>query len=250
MAKMHALAPMLDAKHYVRAGLPDECRMLLDPTFRSLTYAVMAPASGYLEWFLGQDLEVAYEMWAEFLRCFQTQTPEKRLTLKAPMHAGNLSALRAAVPDAMLVQTHRDPKSVTGSACSLLHTFHGIMTDEVDSAALGTTWLQMLTRYTEKNIAQREEVEVYDVYYEDLVSAPIDTIRGIYEHFSLTFSAEDEARVLRWVKNRPKNKYGVHRYDLGDFGLTPESVDASYHQYYEAHPRLQKHDTTRAGHGS
>lgn len=239
LAKMHALAPMLDAKHYIRAGLPEECRMLLDPSFRSLSFALMAPTTSYLQWFLKQDMQGPYKLWAEQLASFQAQTPNKRLTLKAPTHAGNLVALRAAAPGAMLVQTHREPKSVTGSTCSLLHTFYGMTTTRVDSVSLGKTWLETLGCYTDNNLLQRQQVEVYDVYFDELMADPLGTIRAIHAHYDLEFGAQDEARITQWIARRPRNKHGVHHYQLDDFGLTPDEVDARFSDYYDAHPKLQ-----------
>ncbi len=43
---------------------------------------------------------------------------------------------------------------------------------------------------------------------------------------------------MRWLARNPQHKHGVHRYNLADFGLDPETVNhhfANYNQWLAAH---------------
>jgi len=237
MTRMHSLAPHLDSIHYVRADEADECRMLHDPSFCSLTFAVMGPVYGYLEWFLQQELTVPYQAWSEMLRYLAEPTPTLHLALKAPVHSGNIGALMQAMPTARLVQTHRDPAKVVASVCSLLETFHNITSDDVDKHELGRRWLDMLVRYTARNMEQRRGLDVHDVYFPDLVGDPVGTVRGICEHHDVPFSASDATRITEWVAARPVHKHGVHKYTLESYGLSVEHVHAAFASYLQQHPR-------------
>lgn len=110
-ARVKQLAPEMDARHKTGPDEPEECMMLLDSTMVSLTFWVFAPVYGYLEWLVHQDAGPLYKVYREHLQLFQTESPGRRLTLKAPVHTAFLDALVAAVPEAMIVQTHREPTS-------------------------------------------------------------------------------------------------------------------------------------------
>ncbi len=47
-------------------------------------------------------------------------------------------------------------------------------------------------------------------------------VRRIYEHFDLELTPAAEAAMQRFLLANPKNKDGVHRYSLEEFGLDPD----------------------------
>ena len=73
-----------------------------------------------------------YREYSWLLHWFQSQAPERRLTVKAPAHCGYLQELTQAVPGLLLIQTHRDPVACVSSACSLIYTFHRAVANEID----------------------------------------------------------------------------------------------------------------------
>jgi hypothetical protein len=36
-----------------------------------------------------------------------------------------------------------------------------------------------------------------------------------------------------WMRDRPQTRFGRHRYDLADFGLDPEALEADFAAYRE-----------------
>ncbi len=106
------LLPDLDQKHFTRADTPEECTLLLANSFASPLFWDLAPLEGYLEWVQAADQRPVYEDYRRQLEILQARHPDRRLLLKAPAHLGNLAVLHEVVPEAHLIQTHRDPTAV------------------------------------------------------------------------------------------------------------------------------------------
>ncbi|MDF1563190.1 MAG: sulfotransferase [Deltaproteobacteria bacterium] len=232
-ARLKSMAPSLDVKHFLGAEEPEECMWLLNTTLVSLSYWVFAPVHAYLEWYLEQDHHVAYQGYREHLQLFQAETPGRRLTLKAPVHTGHLDALLAAVPEAKLVQTHRDPVPVVGSTNSLIHTIHSVMSEEVDDRRTGRTNLEMLGRMMKKHLEARERHadRILDVDYDALLADPIGTVRRVHEHHGLGWREADEARLQEHLEGRQQHRFGRHEYSLEECGLEAAEVDALFADY-------------------
>jgi hypothetical protein len=240
------LARGLDAKHFSGPEAPEECLFLFDSSFVSATFWIAAPLYGYLDFYLDADQFGPYRSYREYLELFQAQTPGHRLTLKAPVHTAHVPALRAAVPEGLLIQLHRDPRPAVASANSLFETLHRVVTDELDYARLGHANLNLFATGIDRLLAARSALPdgtIHDVYYDDLVSDPVGTVRGIHEHFGLPFLAEYEARLGAFVRDNPRHKHGKHSYAAEDFGLTDDAVLARFGAYVERFPRVLSHAT-------
>lgn len=236
-----SLAPGLDAKHYSGARSPEECFYLLDPSLVSINFWVVAPVYRYLRWYLGQDQTEPYRMYADYLRLFQARSPGQRLTLKAPIHTAHVLALRQAVPNAKIVQLHRDPAPVLASFNSLFYTLYRVVTDRVDLRRLGQENLELLAQGMKRHLATRDALPgdaIVDVYYDDLVRDPLATVRSVCEQIGLSFSPQLEARLRAFVAENPRHKHGAHRYRSQDFGLNDDLVRARFRDYIERFPRV------------
>ena len=229
----------LDAKHHVDADNPEECMLLLDGTLASLSFWASAPVYGYVEWLRRQDHRAPYRVYRWLLQSFQRPEPGRRLTLKAPAHTAALPALLEAIPDALIVQTHRDPREVVPSMNSLLFSLHALVTDQVD-----------LRRMAEANMAQFEYMiaqseaararaprAVLDVRYDELIADPVACVRRIHGHFELAFDEAHADRMRQFIADRPKNRFGRHLYAAEDFGTSEAAIRerfAGYHRRYLA----------------
>jgi hypothetical protein len=88
-------------------------------TFMSDQFAAMYNIPAYGSWLRRQDMRPVYEFHGRFLQHLQYGRPAHRFALKAPVHMLCLEALFATYPDALVVQTHRDPLEILPSAASL-----------------------------------------------------------------------------------------------------------------------------------
>lgn len=229
----------LDAKHHFDADHPEECMLLLDGTLTSLSFWVFAPVYGYLTWLQRQDHRAPYRTYRWLLQAFQRAAPGRRLTLKAPAHTAALGALLEAVPEALVVETHRDPAEVVPSTHSLLHSLHAIVTDLVDVPRFAEANMIHLEHMIAGSEAGRAAAPraVLDVAYDEIVGEPLACVRRIRAHFGLPDDARFADRARRLVAARPRDKYGRHQYAAEDFGSSPGAIRerfARYHARYQA----------------
>ncbi len=225
----------LDRKHYTRADTPEECLWLLANTFLSPVFWVLGPVYGYLEWYKSQDRLQSYREYRLFLQVLQKADPTRRLALKAPAHTGGLEALLKTVPEALLVQTHRNPVEASNSLNSLFYSLHSGMTERLNVRRMAQANLSLQEHEIAANLAARDAHPgvVFDVYYDRLVADPIGTVRSVYGHYGLAWPEAFEQRLRSYVQQNPRGKHGPHRYAPEDFGQTDEAIAERFAAYSE-----------------
>lgn len=227
------LAPAYDAKHHLDADEPDECALLLDSSFTSAVWCMMAPVFGYIDWVKERDPTPSYRMYTQFLQHFQAQTPDRRLTLKAPLHTAYLDSLFANIPNLMVVQTHRDPVQVIPSLVSLFETMYGIIS-KVEREVGASFVADVIEMLIDRNMDARDRISadrLIDISYDDLTADPLGTTHKIYAHFGLDWTDAHERRIREWTTERPRHRLGVHTYDLNGSGLTQEGLAQRFARY-------------------
>ncbi len=232
--RLKKAAPDIDAKHHIDPDEPEEDFFLFDSSLWSFTFWTLVPVYGYLEWYQQRDPRPGYRAYREHLQLFQAESPGKRLTLKAPAHTGYLEALLEAVPEAMIVQTHRDPVKVTSSINSLFYTLHSYFAKPIDIRRTAAANMDMFVLSLERNTASRQKIpagRILDIRYADLTSDPVSTVRHIYDHFGLKFDDGFESRMRRWMAERPQHKFGKHEYAAEDFGMTDALIAERFKDY-------------------
>ena len=166
----------------------------------------------------------------------QSRFARERWVLKSPGHLGTLDALLAAYPDALIVQTHRDPQRVVPSVSSLEWTLRGVASDAQDPRALGRqqlgAWSRMLRqgmRARAKHAAQAQQF--VDLHFHEIAADAIGCVLEIYERFGLAFTPEFEQRMRAYIAAHPREEHGAHRYTLEGFGLSAREVDEAFASY-------------------
>ena len=102
------------------ARLAQECVRITGGEFRSMIFPVQFRVPTYDAWLLDEaDLAPAYRWHRTFLQHLQARHPAPEWLLKSPAHLWHLDALAAEYPDAVIVQTHRDPLKVITSVSAL-----------------------------------------------------------------------------------------------------------------------------------
>lgn len=236
LKRIKRLAPELDRKHFLDADEPEECLMLFDETFVSLTFWVLMPVWGHLDWLLRQDTAEAYRVYRRHLQHFQHAVPEHRLVLKAPAHTPFLGELLDAVPEACIVQTHRDPVAVCLSVNSLFYTMHSVTSQQVDVPRMAARNLDMLAELSQRNMAARDRLppgRVFDVQYDELCRDPLGTVQAIHDAFGLPLSQASQARLRAHTQARPKNRFGSHPTSAEELGLDPDQIRARFAGYID-----------------
>jgi len=233
----HASHPEFMAVHYMAAGQVEECWQLLRQSMRSVSYECLAHLPGYSSWLRGQDWTTAYRRHRRNLQLIGLPDAGRRWVLKNPSHLFALDALLAVYPDAMVIQTHRAPRTAVASVCSLAAqasaewstTFRGkvIGRDQLE------TWAYGLDRFTEAR-AGHDPAQFYDIEYDDFVANPLGTVAAVYQHFGLALSGRAADAMRELCGQSPGTAGRGHRYVLSDFGLTAEQVDERFAGYHRA----------------
>ena len=236
--QLRQLAPGFQTIHPIGALMPQECIVLMASEFMSIRFEMSFDVAGYQRWLLEQDMRGAYRFHHLFLQHLQWRCPGGHWVLKSPGHLGAIEALLEQYPDAMLVQTHRDPIRVIPSVSSLEYTMRMVCSDDVDPVALGQQQLHVWKTLLEQCMETRRrrpdiDARIVDLHYDEIAADPLGAARRVYERFGLPLSAEVESRMKSFVAANPREKHGVHRYDLSSFRLDQATVDAAFSGYRE-----------------
>jgi hypothetical protein len=220
--------------HEDTATGPTENHDLLGMSFRTLHFEGMAWIPRYVEWWLACDMQPAYRFMKSALQLLQSRCGPARWHLKSPPDSLFLDAVLAVFPDARFVMTHRDPASVLGSVCSLIHTVHGLTGAPGDPKALGRAEHDVWVLAMRRLLAVRARVgdaRFADVHFHELVADPVRTIARAYQQIGVPFTSAAEQRIAAHAAAHPRGRLGEHRYRLEDWGLDRAGVHAAFAFY-------------------
>ena len=157
--------------------------------------------------------------------------------LKAPGHLLALEALLQVYPDACILMTHRDPLKVLGSCASFTEVLRSGFSDRVDKVAMARQVQQRWEEGARQAVKVRQSgqagQQLLDVQYLDLVRDPMGAVRRIYDHFGFELTGAAVAAMERFLRANPKDKGGVHRYSLEQFGLDPREERRRFQFYLD-----------------
>lgn len=224
------LAPDFFAVHPVQAQSPEEEIMLLDLTFLSTVAEASYHVPSFARWVAQQDQRPAYEYLEKMLKLLQWQRDAAFWVLKSPHHLEWLETVVEVFPGAKIVQTHRDPRATIPSFCSMVSHGRGIFSDEVDPREVADHWLTKIARMLRRASNARERIgpdRFMDVSYDDLLAAPVATLRRVYRHLDRRPPRDVDERVARWLGSNRQHRYGRHRYEAADFGLDESRLRAA-----------------------
>jgi hypothetical protein len=236
--KHHVEHPEFMGLHYMAADNVEECWQLLRQSLTSISYECLAHIPSYSAWLDHQDWTDAYRRHRRNLQLIGLPEQNRRWVLKNPSHLFALDALLDVYPDALIIQTHRAPRTAIASVCSLSERatagWSTVFTGEVIGRGQLDLWARGLERFTEER-AKHDQAQFFDVHYADFVANPVGTVESIYRYFGLP--VEDAAmaamRALHAESTSGARK-PAHRYQLADFGLTEAQVDERFGEYSPA----------------
>jgi len=218
--------------HFMDASSVEECWRILRQSGKSIGYESLAYVPEYSAWLEQQDWTDAYERHKANLQLIGLNDPEKQWVLKNPSHLVGLDAIMSVYPDALIVQTHREPLVAIASACSLsAEATKGWSTTFVGDR-IGRTQLDMLSKAVarfERERAKYPDDQFIDLDYRQFVADPVGTTKDIYATFGLEWTAGvDEAVTQLDNESRQGGRRPSHKYDLADYGLTEDEVRAGF----------------------
>jgi hypothetical protein len=231
-------APDLRAAHDMAADEVDECGGVLFQGFTSLVWTAAWSAASYDAWWQTQSEAPHYAYFRRVLQMIGSNEPDKRWLLKHPPHIANLALLFETFPDALVIQTHRDPAKAIPSLCSLVMKNHGLMEEgrgAQRARLMGcrlTGWAAKALRTAEPVRSARREA-ILDVRHADFHRDPMAVVRRIYPFIGLDLTPDVEAAMAARVAARPEARHGAHRYEASEFGLGEGEIREAFGTYVE-----------------
>lgn len=225
LANVDLLIPGFRAMHDMGARLGQECVRITAADFRSMIFSTQYRVPEYQRWLLHQaDMAPAYRYHRMFLQYLQSAHSADRWVIKSPAHIWSLNAMFHEYPEALIVQTHRDPLRVVCSLASLVDLLRRLASDDVSISAVAAEWVDDIVLGLDRAIEARTDGTVpagqaVDVLFGDFLRDPMAVVRTIYERLGIELSAAAQNAMKAFLAANPKEKHGGHTYSFADTGL-------------------------------
>jgi hypothetical protein len=233
------LIPGFLSMHPIGARLAQECVRITGSEFRSMIFPTQYRAPSYARWLLDEaDMAPAYRWHRTFLQHLQSRHAATRWVLKSPGHIWCLGALLDEYPNALLVQTHRDPLRIIASLSSLIAVLRRLASDETSIPEAAAEYAGYVLEGVDRSVTAREDGtvpagRVVDVQFGAFMADPFKTIHEIYDRLGLELTGESEARMHAFLAEHPADKHGGHRYTFADTGLDAGEMRERARRYQE-----------------
>ena len=225
LAGVDLVLPEFRTMHPMGARLPQECVRITASDFRSMIFPTQYRVPTYARWLIDEaDMTSAYHWHRRFLQHLQSHVPAERWVLKSPGHIWCLGALLSEYPNALLVQTHRDPLRIVASVSSLIATLRTLASDRRPISEVAVEFSDYLIEGLNRSVDARQDgavdaKRVVDVHFAAFMRDPFATIRSIYGALGLELTDATEARMRAFLAEHGQDEHGGHRYSFADTEL-------------------------------
>ena len=204
--------------HELRSDLPVECITLQLPSFAGGHWPMIAAIPSWTP-----DLPAAMAYHRALLQALQHGRPPFTWVLKTPMYLTMLDLLFEVYPDAWVVLTHRDPVKTVPSGLSTLAMVRWLRSDDVEPEGLtgpdNALMLDLMAAIGTRRDAGELPDRFVDVHFAELVRDPVAAIAAAYERMGRELAGAHADAVRRYVADKPKGKFGAHRYNPEEWGF-------------------------------
>lgn len=236
------VVPGFTAFHPMGARLAQECVRITGGDFRSMIFDVQFRVPTYNAWLLHEaDLGPAYAYHRRYLQHLESlEPPGQQWLLKSPGHLWHLDALAGEYPDAVIVQTHRDPIKVITSVSALYAHLRRMTTDAPDQREIAAQLVDDIFLGLDRGLDARERgvippERIVDVQFQDFIADPIASVRQVYAALGRELTPDAEARMRTFLAEHPGDGGGAGtRYRFADTGLDGDELRARAERYQAA----------------
>ncbi len=228
--------------HPLGARLAQECVRMTAGDFRSMIFPTQYDVPGYDRWLLHEaDMAPAYRWHRIYLQHLQSRHAGDRWLLKSPAHLWCLGALLDEYPDALIVQTHRDPVRVIASISALAALLRSMASDHGSVAHAASQYAEDILLGLDRSVEARRDGtvpagQVVDVQFTDFMADPFATIGAVYDALGIEYSVTAEARMRDYLAANPGDGGGGgSRYSFADTGLDADELrerGRAYQEYF------------------
>jgi len=223
---VESVMPGFTSFHPMGARLGQECVRITAADFRSMIFPTQYRIPTYDHWLLHDaDLAPAYRWHRRYLQHLQSRHQADQWLLKSPAHLWHMDALAAEYPDAIIVQTHRDPLKVIASGCALTTHLRAMSSDENWGTDAASDFADDIFLGLGRGMEARDRgtfpaSRTVDVHFVEFVADPISSIRQVYAALDRELTGDAEARMRAFLAAHPGDEGGAAtRYRFADTGL-------------------------------
>ncbi|NTV82916.1 MAG: sulfotransferase [Bacteroidales bacterium] len=224
---LRLMAPGFFAIHPVEHHAPEEDILLLDTTFLSTTPEATMNVPSYAAWLETTDQSPAYAYMVKLLKLLQWQRPGKRWILKSPHHLEFTDLIDRHFDEVHFLWTHREVTECIPSFISMAAHSRVIFSDQADGNAIARHWIRktgyMLQKGLDYRMKNQHKNQFTDIWYENLRDAAPEVLTNIYK-LDGGMTPELLSNFNKAEKENPMGKYGIHEYNLEDFGAGHEDI--------------------------
>ncbi|MFF0609318.1 sulfotransferase family protein [Nocardia tengchongensis] len=241
-ALVDSIIPEFRSVHQLGAQLAQECLRMTASAFISPIFPTQYEVPSYLDWLLHDAVEdgyiaAAYTWHRRFLEILQSEHSGQRWLLKSPSHTWMLPQLLREYPDALLVQTHRDPARVMASTTSLVAMLRRLGTDRIEPDSIATEFSELILDGLERSTEARLDGtiasdRVVDVQFDAMMREPMRCVEAVYAGFGWELSTLARERMELFLRGNSRESHGGgHHYTFADTGLDLAAVRARTARY-------------------
>jgi len=238
------MSPGFFAIHPIEFEAPEEDVLLLDVSFLSTTTEATMNVPTYAAWLENNNQSPAYEYMVKLLKLLQWQRPAKRWVLKTPHHLEFLPLAKKYFGEVQFIWTHREVMECIPSFLSMVSYSRILFSKEVYQKDVAKHWVRkngfMLEKALEYRKSNNKEVLFTNVSYKELIKDSLGVIEQIYADRGEVISQELKAVFEKSNSDNPKGKYGVHQYNLDDFGVDEAYIRKFTKKYEQFQQTLEQ----------
>ncbi len=238
---MQIMGPDLAAMHPMNPDHIHEELELMTFDFGSNQFEWTSMVPGYRDYYFNKDQTPHYEYLKTVLKLLQIERGgDKSWVLKCVQNPEQLGALKAIMPDATAIMTHRDPVAVIQSTATMIAYGHRILRKSVDPRWVLDYWTDRIEALLRACVRDRKiwgPEQSMDVMFHEFMAGDMETVQKIYDLHELELTAKARQEMNDFIKAHPRGKNGRVRYYLKEhFGVEPEAIRERFDFYYKAFP--------------
>ncbi|WP_240700620.1 sulfotransferase [Sphingobium sp. MP9-4] len=211
------------------------------PDFSTYQWEWMAEVPRWRDYYLSHDQTPHYAYGKRILQAVAHQYPsERRWIMKGNQHSEQLPALNAVYPDAIFVQTHRDPLAILQSVLTMrgLSVLANQKSPDIEGHV--TYWVDRIEKMLRAYMRDMEVIPAgrrIDLMFQDIMADDIGTAQHVLAAAGLTPSQDSVADMRHYMDTHPRGRDGRVVYDLaGDFNLDLEALRKRFSFYTDRFP--------------
>ena len=230
--------PDMNAAHRIALEEVEEEGLVYQMSFKDFAWDVLLNSRDYFEWLMAEPSDDNYRLAKTVFQYLQWQDGGKRgrpWVFKSVPHLAHLDMLMKYFPNATLIQSHRDPSKCIPSFAKFTTELSQIYAEQVDKHQRGKHTLYVWSVALDRFLATREsmglDTRILDVDFDTIRNDPMSAIREAYARSPHELTEHAAAPMEGWHRDNEQGKHGRHAYNLEEFGLSEEDIEAAFGSY-------------------